>query len=83
LATGIRHGDRVNVGVYQWLRRPLLFDRSIERCGFQREKRGKIVSIVYILYIVSIPYARERGVFRLVSNLRSDGKRYYSNLVII
>jgi hypothetical protein len=43
----------------QWFKRPLLNGISIERERFQREIRGKIVSIVYILSIVYIPYARD------------------------
>ena len=53
----------VDSNPYQWLKRPLLFDGSIERIGFWREIRGKIVSIVYILYIVSLPFAPGDGVF--------------------
>jgi hypothetical protein len=39
----------------QWLKRPLLFDGSIERMRKKGEIKGKIVSIVYIEYIVFSP----------------------------
>jgi hypothetical protein len=42
----------------QWLKRPLLNDRYIERSWFWRQIREEIMYIVYILYIVYIPYAR-------------------------
>ena len=43
----------------QWLKRPLLFDRSIEGGRFQRKIKGLMVYIVYIVYIVSMLYAPE------------------------
>jgi hypothetical protein len=56
LGTSCLFNNEQQCQINQWLKRPLLFYHSIERNGFQREKRGEIV---YILYIVSFLYAPE------------------------
>ena len=45
--------------LYQWLKRPLQYGRSIERRRKKRKIKGKIVYTAYIVYIVSLLYAPE------------------------
>ena len=55
----MRRGGTRTRKLNQWLKRLQQYDKSIERSGKQREILGEVVSIVYILYIISLPYAPE------------------------
>ena len=72
----LRVGTRTSK-LNQWLKRPLLNPRSIERKWFQRDFSEKIESIVYILYILSLLYAPDKhcGITKIVKDLLQTGRR--------